>query len=126
MSKVSGIACERVPSHTQPETIFSVLNHLLHEKANGSKGDGTLIEVYDRLGMQVDTSTPGLSFEAAWNEHGAVCLRKTRIPEIATFEDIEKECPKKLRGKTGEENCKESFDDPSVLILNRSPIALNP
>lgn len=88
--------------------------------------DGTLIEVYDRLGVQVDTSLPGLSFEAAWNEHGAVCLRKTRIPEIAILEDIEKECPEKLGGKTGEENCKESFDDPSVLILNRSPIALNP
>jgi hypothetical protein len=41
-------------------------------------------------------------------------------------EKVEKECPEKLRGKTGEENCKESFDDPSVLILNRSPIALNP
>ena len=88
--------------------------------------DGTLIELYDRLDVQVDTSEPGLSFEGAWNKDGAVCLRKTRIPELADLKDILKECPEKLRGKTGEDNCTESFADPSVLILNRSPIALNP
>ena len=34
--------------------------------------DGTRIELWDREGIQVDTSEPGLTFEAAWNEDGAV------------------------------------------------------
>jgi hypothetical protein len=34
--------------------------------------DGTKIELWDREGIEVDTSEPGLTFEAAWNEDGAV------------------------------------------------------
>ena len=34
--------------------------------------DGTKIELWDREGIQVDTLEPGLTFEAAWNEDGAV------------------------------------------------------
>lgn len=81
---------------------------------------GTLVEIYDREEIQVDTSVPGLTFEAAWNEDGAVCLRKTRIPEDYTLDDILKECPEKLTNHAGETHCSESFENPHVLILNRS------
>ncbi len=83
--------------------------------------EGTLVEVFDRMGVQVDTAEAGLTFEAAWNEHGAVCMRKTRISQDYSLDDILRECPEKLKGAVGEGNCLESFDDPRVKILNRSP-----
>lgn len=83
--------------------------------------DGTLIEIWDREGIQVDTSVPDLTFEAAWNENGAVCLERTRISEVTSEEEILAECPEELEGRIGTQRCRESFDDPSVLILNRSP-----
>ncbi|MCP4687385.1 MAG: hypothetical protein GY859_04995 [Desulfobacterales bacterium] len=83
--------------------------------------EGTRVELFDRLDVQVDTSEPGLTFEAGWNEHGAVCMRKTRIPQDYTLDDILRECPEKLKGAVGEGICLESFDDPRVKILNRSP-----
>lgn len=83
--------------------------------------DGTRIELWDRLNIQTDTHEKGLSFEAAWNEHGAVCLKKTRIPHMARLQDIFKECPQKFKDLTRHKKCPENFDNPSVLILNRSP-----
>jgi len=80
--------------------------------------NGTLIELFDRVGIQRDTKEPDLSFEAAWNENGATCLKKTRIKEIATLDSVLKECPQKLENQL-RDNCVESFSD-KVLILNRS------
>jgi hypothetical protein len=83
--------------------------------------DKTLkIELWDKESLQDDTSEPGMSFEAAWNEKGAVCIKKTRIPKDFPLEDIIKECPEKLKDHTGSQQCSESFDNPLVLILNRS------
>lgn len=82
--------------------------------------DGTRIELWDEVNLQDDTSEPGMSFEAAWNEKGAVCVSKTRIPDDFPLEDIIEECPEKLKDHTGSRQCPESFDNPLVLILNRS------
>jgi hypothetical protein len=82
--------------------------------------EGTLIEIWDREGIQIDTSVPNLTFEAAWNDAGAVCIERTRIAEVASEEQILAECPEKLVGRIGAQRCHENFDDPSVLILNRS------
>ncbi len=55
--------------------------------------NGTLIEIWDHKGIQMDTHEPGLSFEASWGVSGAVWLKKTRINAVATLEDIAGECP---------------------------------
>jgi hypothetical protein len=81
---------------------------------------GTKVELWDREGIQVDTSTPGLTFEAAWDEDGAVCVKKVRIPEDYTIEGIVQECPEKLQNAAGDKHCPESFGNPRILILNRS------
>lgn len=81
--------------------------------------NGTKIELFDRIGIEKDTKEPGLSFEAAWNEQGAICVKKTRIKEIATLDSILRECPQKI-GKQLGSNCIESFSNRKTLILNRS------
>jgi hypothetical protein len=40
--------------------------------------DGTLIHVFDRLGIQPEGTGGDMSFEAAWGPSGAVCVARTR------------------------------------------------
>lgn len=56
--------------------------------------DGTLIDVYDRLGVQRPESGPELTFEAGWSPEGAVCVAHTRIPENLTLEQLGERCPR--------------------------------
>jgi hypothetical protein len=60
--------------------------------------EGTTIDMYDALGVQVPTTEATLgwdparaSFEAAWAPDGAVCLARTR--DRRALETIQKECP---------------------------------
>lgn len=86
----------------------------------GHTRNGTLVEIWDRIGIQVDSQAPGLTFEAAWTVDGALCVARTRLSDEATLRDIEKECPERLSGRIGPEACREAFDDPRVFFLNRS------
>jgi hypothetical protein len=56
--------------------------------------NGTKIDFYDRLGVHAPTPVPGMSFEAGWSPEGAVCVARTRIPEIATRQALLDECPR--------------------------------
>ncbi len=82
--------------------------------------DGTPINIYDQLGIQKVDSDSNTTFEAAWGPEGAVCVRKVRIPEDYSLEELERSCPR-LKEKTGD-TCTEHRSLPSVdtLILNRS------
>ena len=40
--------------------------------------DGTTIDAYDVLGVQARLGDPSFGFEAAWGEHGAICVNETR------------------------------------------------
>jgi hypothetical protein len=40
--------------------------------------DGTLINVFDRLGIQPEGTGGNMTFEAAWGPSGAVCVARTR------------------------------------------------
>ncbi|MGJ3245538.1 MAG: ADYC domain-containing protein [Elainellaceae cyanobacterium] len=59
----------------------------------GHTQDGTSIDVYDRLGIQLPVDDDGMTFEAAWDADGAVFLNRTRFPAIA---QLREECPEKL------------------------------
>jgi hypothetical protein len=82
--------------------------------------DGTLIDLYDRLGIQKDEPAPGMRFEAGWAKDGAVCIARVRIPENATLEALERLCPARLAGRTGAACSEVTTDGPEVLLRNRS------
>ncbi len=63
--------------------------------------DGTMINMYDPLGIQRSETSPAFSFEAAWGAQGAVCVRKVRWPDISSLERLAARCPQ-LRDKLGE------------------------
>jgi ADYC domain len=85
----------------------------------GHTRDGTPIDVFDRMGMLKPAPDPGrLSFEAAWGPDGAICVRKPRIAELASLQELEQRYPA-LRGHTGDV-CHEDRNEAGALILNRS------
>lgn len=80
--------------------------------------DGTLIDFSDRLGIQRPQRGPAshtLSFEAAWGPDGAVCVRRTRIPELLSVEELARNYSQMV-GKIGPD-CSEAVN---ALIWNRS------
>ncbi|MBI4275935.1 MAG: hypothetical protein HY659_14670 [Rhizobiales bacterium] len=79
--------------------------------------DGTLVDIYDRIGVQKSDDDPSLSFEAVWGPDGALCVAHTRIPDIVTLEGLAKLCPR-LAGRLGPAVCNEN--EPGGLIVNRS------
>jgi hypothetical protein len=83
--------------------------------------DGTLIDVYDRFGIQKPDMVDPLPFEAAWGKDGAVCVAHPRIAEAATLDGLAKAYPK-LRSSLGRVACTEETmrDHPEALLFNRS------
>jgi hypothetical protein len=84
----------------------------------GHTRDGTLIDLSDRLGIQRPGDDPPgrtLAFEAAWGPNGAVCVRRTRIPEVLSTTELAQRYPQ-LAEKIGP-GCSETVD---ALMWNRS------
>jgi hypothetical protein len=84
----------------------------------GHTRDGTLVDLSDRLGIQssdADPRGPALKFEAAWGPDGAVCVRRTRIGEVMSTDELAKTYPQ-LANKIGP-YCSEAVD---ALIWNKS------
>ena len=79
--------------------------------------DGTIIDIYDRIGVQRSDEDPSFSFEAAWGPEGALCVAHPRIPEIIDLEGLARACPR-LAGKLGPTVCNENA--PGGLLINRS------
>jgi ADYC domain-containing protein len=82
--------------------------------------DGTLVDIYDTVGIQSPQPESGLSFEAAWRADGAVCVRKVRIPEITTLEALVQSCPARLRNYVGPECTEERALQLGALAMNES------
>ena len=66
--------------------------------------DGMLINVYDKIGIQIADTDARLTPEAAWGPDGAVCVRRTRIPALSTLTTLAARCPG-LVGRLGPEVC---------------------
>lgn len=66
--------------------------------------DGTRIDVYDRLGVQVEQAAPGVpeEFEAGWSPGGATYIRVLRWSDDVA--SMVAECPEKLAGRTSLDN----------------------
>ncbi|PTE09065.1 hypothetical protein C9427_17945 [Mesorhizobium helmanticense] len=82
----------------------------------GHTRNGTPIVVYDRKGIQQDEAVPDMSFEAAWDAGGALCVSHTRIPDVLTMEGLARICPD-VRRQERPAACESRA---GALILNRS------
>ncbi len=87
---------------------------------NATTVTGTPIDTFDVLGIQ-QPEEDGMRFEAAWNEHGAVCVAHPRIPQNVTLEKLALTCPR-LAGHLGEQACSEDAAKKSgdAILFNRS------
>ena len=82
--------------------------------------DGTVVNVYDRFGIQRPDPEPS-RFEATWAADGAVCVRRTRLPDIATLGEVVRGCPERLAARSDEAcNGAERLDDARALLANHS------
>lgn len=87
---------------------------------------GMKIDLYDDLGIEREAESAGtddLSFEAAWNAAGAVCVAHTRVPENMTIEGLRNSCPR-LTDRLGPASCNATNAKAGhfgkALIFNRS------
>jgi hypothetical protein len=83
--------------------------------------DGTLIDLYDRFGIQKADMLPDMDFEAAWGAQGAICVAHPRVPEHIGLDDIASRYPR-LAGSLGPGTCSEEemLKNPEALLFNRS------
>jgi len=101
--------------------------HLLRADYGGddrpSTRNGTLVNLYDRFGIQHPDAASGMEFEAAWGPDGAVCVAHPRIADNITLEQLAERYPP-LRGHLGPEACNEEAmkADPRALIFNQSVV----
>jgi len=58
--------------------------------------DGTLINMWDELGVQTSDRRDDLHFEAAWAPDGAHGIARTRYPDDMAY--VEANCPERLAG----------------------------
>jgi hypothetical protein len=76
--------------------------------------DGTLIDLFDGIGIQQPSAADSrLVFEAAWGPDGAVCVHRTRIPELAALAALKEKYPR----LAGIVDCSEATP---ALLWNRS------
>jgi hypothetical protein len=101
--------------------------HLLRADYGGddrpSTRNGTLINLYDRFGIQDPGTAAGMEFEAAWGAEGAVCVAHPRISDAITLDQLAERYPR-LKGRLGPEACSEDAvrADPRALIFNQSVV----
>ena len=91
--------------------------------------EGTMIELYDRIGIQKREAERGMVFEAAWGPHGAVYVNRTRYAQ--SLDELVAECPERLRGRTRLDA--PGLDDQAVaarwreaLLFNESRVSVEP
>lgn len=81
--------------------------------------NGTMIDVYDRHGIQTSADDPSLRFEAGWSPQGAVCVAHTRIVDELDLEALSNRCPR-LRKALGT-NCDDKRAAAlGAVVFNRS------
>jgi hypothetical protein len=98
--------------------------HLLRAAYGGDERaftrDGTVVDIYDRLGIQAAANDPAHAFEAGWSPDGAVCVSHPRVAAQGGFSDILRHVPR-LVGRVGAEACDEARAAAfGALVFNRS------
>lgn len=81
--------------------------------------DGTVIDLFDRDGIQRDEPSAGMTFEAAWGVGGALCVARTRVPSLFDMAALRRACP----GSIGPDaDCTETaaLADARALVFDRT------
>jgi hypothetical protein len=60
----------------------------------GHTRNGTPIDIFDRIGIQRDETAPGMTFEAAFDPEGAVCVAHPRLVEVVTLSALLQQYPR--------------------------------
>ena len=63
---------------------------------------------------------PDMSFEAAWSPAGAVCVRRTRVPQAMTIEGLAAMCRRLEPARLGESCSEQSGARDGAILFNRS------
>ena len=86
-----------------------------------STRDGTVIDVYDRIGVQERAAgRPELRFEAGWSPQGAVCVHHVRIAENAKLGALREQCSRFALAEMGSACTESSATQHGALLFNRS------
>jgi hypothetical protein len=80
--------------------------------------DGTLVDIYDHLGIQTRTANSKMTFEAGWRPDGAVDIARTRWLE--SFAQIQKECPERIKHPDSSHPAPNPQQAPKALLFNDS------
>lgn len=84
--------------------------------------DGTLIDIYDRVGVQTPEAEPerwGLSFESAWGPGGAICVHHPRIAAESSLPALAARCPR-LADRLGTACVEAGIEAEDALLFVRS------
>jgi hypothetical protein len=81
--------------------------------------DGTVIDIYDAVGVQKSEGAEDLTFEAGWTADGAACVAHPRVAEHVTLAELEARCPR-LRGLTGPGCTEARARERGARLFNRS------
>lgn len=86
----------------------------------GTTRNGTLVDIYDGLGIQKPEPRKGMRFEAAWGPEGALCVNHPRVPENVSLEKL-RTCPRLAKAALGE-RCTEALfkGKKGALLFNKS------
>lgn len=92
---------------------FNACIHLVRGDYGGSGAattrDGTMINIYDRIGIQKDESTDSVGdFEAGFSAAGAVCVARPRIRDNVSLDQLVADYPR-LAGHVGRGACDEEI-----------------
>ncbi|MEO7916150.1 MAG: ADYC domain-containing protein [Dokdonella sp.] len=81
--------------------------------------NGTLIDIFDRHGVQASADDPSLHFEAGWSPTGAVCVAHTCIAQELDLRALVERCPR-LRDRVGERCDPERAGTLGAIVFNGS------
>lgn len=80
--------------------------------------DGTAIDIYDRLGIQRSETAndPAFAFEAGWGPGGAICVGRTRWPDLLEIGALRQRHPGRFDAECDEAKARAA----GALLFNRS------
>jgi hypothetical protein len=82
--------------------------------------NGTLIDIYDRDGIQVSDGGPELRFEAGWTAAGAVCVAHPRIAAQGDLDALLARCPRLREAPNGAACTEQAAERAGAVLFNRS------
>jgi hypothetical protein len=83
--------------------------------------NGTAIDMYDDVGIQVPETNNAMPFEAGWSPDGAVCIHHQRIAGKLAPQALRQQCPRLAAAALGEQ-CSEAWarTHGKAVLYNRS------